>query len=152
MAEFYGHPVYFNGQYETTVIANNREPLFRQVTKQQYLEALIEDAERKQSSAESASHDENIKEMEKAYRPADKNNPAIQLIILRWKLSTAIDDSSAPRLFKSQKRSGYALVDQRMVELYHSAEIWKGIFNLVRQTDISFIGAIVEVVAYMALT
>ncbi len=219
VAEFYGHPVYFNGQYETTVIANNRGPLFRQVTKQQYLEALIEDAERKQRSTPPVSHDENIKEMEKAYRllletdraaaaefkqsmddyiaslgeeqpaadlvtmlsnelnglsPAElkeyayydigamerygnfsglvpnsekdnatalvrpyywlveKNNSNIQLIILRWNLSTTEHDPSAPRLYTSQKRSGYALTDQRMAELYHTAEIWKSIFNMVR--------------------
>ncbi len=217
--EFNGCPVYFNGQYETTVIANKQMPLYNRVTKQQYLEALIKEAQKNQGGSEQVSIEDNINEMEKAYRllletdqaaaaefkqgmddyiatlreeqpatdmvtmlrnelsdlsPAElkeyayydvsamerygnlsglvpnsekdnatalvrpnyrlveKNNPNIQLIILRWNLSTSEHDSSAPRLFTSQKTSGYALADQQLVTLYHHTEIWNRIINLVR--------------------
>ena len=69
MAEFYSYPIYYNGNYETTVVVKTHKPLFVPVTQEEFLKALIAEEEKKQKDYGPAMPaDEYQKEIEKAYR------------------------------------------------------------------------------------
>lgn len=66
------------------------------------------------------------------YNLVDKNNKSLQLMIIRWNLTTNNEDPSAPRLYPNKPAIGYALVDQQLWELYNNTEVWKQAGSHVR--------------------
>lgn len=59
------------------------------------------------------------------YSLVDKNNGSLQMMVLRWDLTTDNENPSIPRLYSNIQSTGYALADQRLLELYNNAEVWK---------------------------
>lgn len=66
------------------------------------------------------------------YSLVDKNSSSLQLMVLRWNLTTDNENPSIPRLFSNKQSTGYALADQRLWGLYNNTEVWKQAGSRVR--------------------
>lgn len=66
------------------------------------------------------------------YSLVDKSNKSLQLMVLRWNLTTDNENPSIPRLYPNKQSTGYAIADQRLWELYSNTEFWKQAGSCVR--------------------
>lgn len=66
------------------------------------------------------------------YKSISKNtNSNICLMVVKWKLCNK-EYRNSPRDYQPQNKSGYALTDDKISELYHNQTVWECIVELVK--------------------
>ncbi len=61
-----------------------------------------------------------------------KNAQTVNLVVIRWTLGSVPENKSLPRLYPYSQEGGYALTDNRLLDLYNDKKVWNRIIELVK--------------------
>jgi len=138
VADFHGHPIYDVGGYEVTIVTKTELPFYIPLSREEYLEALIADEEKKDSeySAPQASdYQATLQEMEKSYQMLLKTDKEAaeefrqQMIDFKEEANKEMvakrQDASPVALFK--KELSAMSEEEKKSAAYHGGEDFSGL-------------------------